>query len=123
MPYVTLEKFALIENNPERAKEPGDWNALYSTRFAEILKERGVRYSTLHFIASCVERTGNDQKVHELTMRLSLVAKATDLLVARQEALAELRRRVFFDYEQAKLEDKKNYDPYSALVSQSIPVK
>jgi hypothetical protein len=125
MPYILNDRFALIENNPERAKEPGDWNALYSVQYARILKERGVKYSTLHFIATCVEKTGNDRIIHELTMALSAVARPTELLVARQEALHELRRRVFFKYEDDKAADTKNIDPYEEFVGrpQAKPVE
>lgn len=113
MPYITKVRFQAVQNNPEKATEPGDRTALYATEFARIVREKGVRWSTYHFIGLLVQRPEIDYGVLVLTNSLRVHTKETDLLVSRQDARNELNERVFKDYEKKKRLDPENIDPYS----------
>lgn len=119
MPYILKTRAEEIVNNPEKATQPGDWNFLYSNHFARILKTKGISYDTFHYLSSLVERPELDQELYATHLGLINHVKKTDLLIARTEAMAEVRRRFVGQYEDLKRKQEDRIDPYSEMIQEA----
>ncbi len=114
MPYILKDRAEKLTNNPQLMKDPGDWNWAYTQEYVRIWTAK-PSYATFHLISKTIDRPESEPGVWQLTGSLKVFVGATDLMVARREAVAEFRRRVIAPYEAAKLKDKANTDPYADL--------
>lgn len=116
MPYISAEHARELQEHPDKATTPGDWNYLFSVA---IIKEwnkapcyatwHDLNYALRNFTKPFVEIARVDKVLHDQGVW------ATVRHCALREALREFHRRVIVPYEDAKRNDLRNVDPYEQV--------
>ncbi len=99
MPYTPQGRRKEVIADRKRATESGDWNLLYSTEYLDAFIEKPC-YDTIHRIGRAAIDPTRLPGVDALECFLTVNGvSALDRREAREEAMAEFRRRVVAKYE------------------------
>src|SRR4051812_22016411 len=99
MPYTPQGRRKEVVADRKKATEEGDWNLLYTTEYLEVFLAK-PSYATIHKIGRAAIDPSKLPGVDALECFLTVNGiPALDRREAREEALAEFRRRVVAKYE------------------------
>lgn len=100
MPYTKIGRRKEVIADRRRATEEGDWNLLYTREYIEAFVAKPC-YATIHRIGKAAKKPKYLAGVEALDEFLAVFGTVSedDRQEARDEALAEFRRRVVALYE------------------------
>ena len=112
MPYTDAARRQLVRAKKQLATEEGDWNLLYSIEFLEAFIA-SPKYATIHRIGKAAKNPHRLPGVEALEEFLTVNGVSIeDRAEARDEALAEFRRRVVAKYEDKCIKKNGDLDEY-----------
>lgn len=99
MPYTPQGRRKEVIADRKKATEEGDWNLLYTTEYLEAFIAK-PSYATIHRIGRAAKNPHRLPGVEALEEFLTVNGiPLEDRIEARDEALAEFRRRIVAKYE------------------------
>jgi len=111
MPYLDDERKKFVDLNPDKAKEEGDMNYIFTLGILNAWKKT-PRYKTIHHLRkACFYDASVIHEVWAIEQRFkNLNVHPVDINVAKELAFNEFYRRVGAKYEDKKI--KENGDVY-----------
>jgi hypothetical protein len=111
MPYLNEERKTFIDLHPDKAKDEGDMNYLFTLGILNAWK-KVPRYKTIHHLRkACFYDASVIPEVWAIEQRFKRInAHPTDIKVAKELAFNEFMRRIGNPYEDSKI--KENGDVY-----------
>lgn len=112
MPYLNKKRKEDVKASRQRANEDGDWNYLYSVEYLEAFMANPC-YATIARIGKSAIEPRKLPGVEALEDFLTVNGvPALDRREAREEALAEFRRRIVALYEDECIKRNGDLDEY-----------
>lgn len=115
MPYLKEGRKKEVRSEHKRAIEPGDWNYLFTLEYIKAFIG-DPRYAMIHRIGKASKNPHYLLNVQELEDYLTVLGVTLDdRAEAREEAMAEFRRRIVGPYEDMSIKVNGDLAEYEEL--------